>query len=184
MLCPAGCTAVQIRGFARVPAPVRPRLGEVGPGCAKPGVPARLCPDGGCAAGIPNPSPFLASDAQGAQGPPLGPPHGMRPGAEMLPLTPPGSDLLMPDMPAESQVRHPAASACMVAHMMYVKTHRDAAMHEHFIGQQRWPPCVAIAHAQDSCLPGFDNTPCRVFSHHVLFRKPSGSSSSTARLVS
>ncbi|CAL5226116.1 g8933 [Coccomyxa viridis] len=50
-------------------------------------------------AGVPNPSPFLASSAQEPQGAP----HDMRPGAEMLPLTPPGSDLLMPDMPAESQ---------------------------------------------------------------------------------
>lgn len=32
----------------------------------------------------------------------------------MLPLTPPGSDLLMPDMPAESQVNHPAAPACII----------------------------------------------------------------------
>ena len=59
------------------------------------------------AAGMLNTSPFLASDAQGAQGPP----HGLRAGAEMLPLTPPGSDLLMPDMPAESQVRHTDAPA-------------------------------------------------------------------------
>ncbi|CAL5220052.1 g2002 [Coccomyxa viridis] len=49
--------------------------------------------------GMPNPSPFSASAAQGGQEPP----NGMRPGAELLPLTPPGSDLLMPDMPAESQ---------------------------------------------------------------------------------
>ena len=31
---------------------------------------------------------------------------------DMLPLTPPGSDLLMPDLPESSQVVHPAACCC------------------------------------------------------------------------
>ena len=31
---------------------------------------------------------------------------------DMLPLTPPGSDLLMPDLPESSQVIHPAACYC------------------------------------------------------------------------
>ncbi len=65
----------------------------------------------------------------------------MRPGAELLPLTPPGSDLLMPDMPAESQVRHPAAPACMGACILHFHACCDASLQEHVVGQELYTPC-------------------------------------------
>ena len=52
------------------------------------------------AAGPPSASPFSGSAVQGSQSTP----HGLAGPANMLPLTPPGSDLLMPDLPENSQV--------------------------------------------------------------------------------